>query len=248
MFIKKTLDIETNLFDELLTSTEFDDVIKGRQGAVLVDYKNEIAPIVRTTTSYNNSAQRFLPIHYDIISKIKEKFKDVKDLYLNNALIEVYESIYYKMGFHTDQSLDLKKDSYICLFSCYENETIPKDVRKLQIKNKTTKEVSEVSLDHNSVVLFSTSTNQEHVHKIVLDQNSKSTNRWLGITFRLSDTFIKFNEGVPYIYPSDKVLRMATTNDKKEFYKHKSSENSNSEYEYPKLEYTISESDIMPVK
>jgi len=63
--IKKfILDIETNLFDELSSSTTFEDVGKGRKGAIIVNIKNNLIPIIRTTTNYNNPVQNFLPIHY----------------------------------------------------------------------------------------------------------------------------------------------------------------------------------------
>ena len=67
MFTKFTIDTETNLFEELSKSITFEDITNGRQGATLVDYKDDLIPLVRTTTNYNNPAQKFLPIHYDII-------------------------------------------------------------------------------------------------------------------------------------------------------------------------------------
>ena len=50
-------------------------------------------------------------------------------------MIEIYDSKYCKMGFHTDQSLDLQENSYIGIFSCY-NDPTTKDLRKLKVKNK----------------------------------------------------------------------------------------------------------------
>ncbi len=247
MFRKFIIDIKTNSFEELSNSTDFEDIVNGRKGAILVDYKNDLVPIVRTTTIYNKPVQNFLPVHYDIINKVKEKFKDIENIEFNNVLIEIYDSKYRKMGFHTDQSLDLKEDSYICLFSCYENASNnPVDIRKLKIKNKITKECSEVLLENNSAVLFSTLTNHKHLHKIVLESNI-SRNKWLGITFRLSKTFVKFVNEISYIYPSNKILRIANNDEKKEFMKHKGNENSSSEYAYPEINYTISISDTIPI-
>lgn len=254
MFKKFVIDTETNLFDELLNSTKFEDMTKGRKGAVLVSVVPQInddivpinsvsIPIVRTTSIYNTPAQKFLPVHYNIMDKIRKKFK--KNILFNNALIEIYDSSYRTMKFHTDQSLDLEENSYICLFSCYENDSIGNiDMRKLQIQNKTTKEYSDVILNHNSIVLFSTRNNHKHLHKIILESD-KSKNKWLGITFRLSKTYINFINDVPYIYPSDKILRIANNNEKNEFYKHKANENLYSEYVYPLIDYTISRSDTM---
>lgn len=261
MFEKFIIDTNTNLFDELSKSVNFENVAKGRKGAVIVDCKNDLVPIVRTTTNYNNPAQKFLPVHYEIIDAISKKIN--QNIMFNNALIEIYDSSYRTMGFHTDQSLDLADDSYICLYSCYENATNSADVRKLPcplegrlnrklgfrvllIKNKITEEQFEILLENNSIVLFSTSANHKHLHKIILDSES-STNKWLGITFRLSKTFVKFVDDIPYIYPNNKILRIANSKERNEFFKHKSNENLHSEYVYPEIDYTISKSDTLLV-
>ena len=243
MFEKFIIETDTNLFNELSNSINFEDVAKGRKGAVLVNCQNDLVPIVRTTSIYNHPAQKFLPIHYDIIEKIREVKNGVE---FNNALIEIYDHIYRTMGFHTDQSLDLENNSYICIFSCYEDAPNNTDLRKLVIKNKTTGECSEILLDNNSIVLFTVETNHEYVHKIVLDSDL-SKNKWLGITFRLSKTFVKIIDGVPYIQPSNSILRIANHNERNEFYKHKSKENLYTEFTYPEIDYTISKSDILPV-
>jgi hypothetical protein len=250
MFRKYIIKIKLNTFEELSKCIEFENVSKGKMGAVLVDHNYGLVPIIRTTTNYNKPAQIFLHVHRMLIDKIKKKIKDIKDIKdiaFNNALMEIYDCKYRKMGFHTDQSLDLKEDSYICLFSCYENNlNNVDDIRKLKIKNKITKECSEVLLTHNSVVLFSTSTNHNHLHKIVLDSDT-SKNRWLGITFRLSKTFVKFVGDIPYIHPSNKILRIANNNEKKEFFKHKGNENSRNECTYPEINYTLSISDTLHI-
>lgn len=175
---------------------------------------------------------------------------NIKNIGFNNALIEIYDSNYCKMGFHTDQSLDLEENSCICLFSCYKN--VPNnigDVRKLEIKNKITNKYSKVLLEHNSAILFSTSNNHNHLHKIILNSNKLNTleNRWLGITFRLSKTYINFVNEIPYIHPTNKILKIANNEEKKNFMKYKGNENSNCEYTYPEINYTISISDTMKI-
>lgn len=241
-FVKFVID-QTNKFDELANATSFEDITNGRKGAVLVDCNNNLIPIVRTTTAYNEPAQKFLPIHYGLIENIK-KVSNL-NLEFNNALAEIYESSYRTMGYHSDQSLDLAPNSYICIFSCYDDPT-DLNIRKLKIQNKTTNEYSEFLLEHNSFVLFSLSVNANHLHKIVLE--NKNNTKWLGITFRLSKTFVKFINEIPYIYDNTKILRIANDEDKKEFYKHRAKENQNIEYIYPDLDYTISVSDMMFIK
>jgi len=156
MFTKFILDFPTNLFNQLSNSTQFENVNSGRKGANLVDFKNNLIPLVRTTTVYHIPNQKFLPIHYDIIDSIK-KSSNKDNLELNNALIEIYNSKYRNMGYHSDQSLDLSENSYICVFSCYSDPTT-KDLRKLNVKNKINGECFDIVLEHNSVVMFSTDT------------------------------------------------------------------------------------------
>ncbi len=165
-FHKIVLPLERNLFDELFHSTEFESTGKGRLGNHLVRWDGQHIPVVRTTTRYTIPATAFSEIHQSLIELINETLsvekKDISFQNFNNALIEVYDAVYSKMGFHSDQALDLEDHSFIALFSCYEKPDELKDfqLRKLVIKNKTTDEESEIILHHNSVVLFSLETNK----------------------------------------------------------------------------------------
>ncbi|XWV25420.1 hypothetical protein QJ856_gp0342 [Tupanvirus deep ocean] len=249
IFEKYSLDFPENLFIELAKSAKFENINKSRLGANLVDCANDLVPIVRTTTIYHEPNQKFLPVHYEIIDQIK-KISKIENLILNNALIEIYYSDYRNMGFHSDQALDLADNSYICIYSCYNNPAT-RDLRKLVVKNKTTNKYFQINLEHNSVVMFSTETNRNHLHKIVLDQpsNQFSTNtQWLGITFRQSKTFIKFINEIPYFYPTMIKLILADPSQRKEFYKLRSAENASIDYVYPLLDYTISEADLLPIE
>ncbi len=258
MFTKFTLDTNPNIFNELSESIEFENIVNGRKGATLVDYKNDLIPIIRTTTNYykndlipiirtttnyNKPTQKFLQLHYDIIENIKKTSK-IEHLELNNALIEIYDNQYRKMGYHSDQALDLADNSYICVFSCYDN---PTDIRKLKIKDKNTQKESEILMEHNSVIIFSTETNKNYMHKIVLDTN-KSQNLWLGVTFRLSKTFIQFINDKPYFYNTDRILRICNQDEKNEFRKLKGDENSKTDHKQIDIDYTISIGDILPIK
>lgn len=233
MFTKFNLKNPHNF--ERLSDVHFEDIVVGRKGAILVD---DLNPIVRTTTFYHNPAQKFLPVHYDLIEQIKQ----VSDVKFNNALIEIYDDNYRQMGYHSDNALDLAEDSYIGIFSCYDKD--PKYPRKLRIKEKSTNKISEIVLDHNSVVLFSVAINSKFLHKIILER--PSGDRWLGITFRLSKTYLKFVNGIPYL--NDKIFRLATDNERKQFYQLRSVENKSCDFKYPELEYTISDSDLLDNK
>lgn len=236
MFNKKILEFNFNTFNKFTENVNFEDICKGRKGAVLVDSRDKI-PLVRTTTKYNNSVQLFTNNHNELIEKLPGKF--------NNALIELYTPQYSKMGFHTDQALDLQDDSIICLFSAYK--TTEYNIRKLKIKNKINGKITDILLDHNSIVYFSININSEHLHQIILENKEYTNDEWLGITFRLSKTFIKFVNEIPYFIDTDKKLYLANNDEKKKFYKYKSSENKLIKYIYPKIYYTISKSDIYPI-
>lgn len=262
-FHKYILEDIENPFDELSKSIFFDTITYGRKGANLVDYKNNLMPLVRTTTKYNNANQKFLPVHYEIMDKIKNVTK-IDNLEFNNALIEIYNYSYRDMKFHSDQALDLEEDSYICLYSCYNysksnsssdslslkdncDNPSTKDLRILRTKNKIIDEGKDIVLDHNSIIIFSTNTNYTNLHKIILESCSNKSDEWLGITFRKSKTFIVFNNELPYFYPKNIPLTLANEDQNKEFYKYRSLENSIAGYIYPEILYTINTGDLKPI-
>lgn len=249
-FYKITLSERQNLFQKLIDSVDFEITGKGRLGTHLVSENNEKIPLVRTTTRFHNPANVFSEVHYPIIKEINtcilsEKI-DLPAQNFNNALCEVYDSSYSKMGFHSDQALDLEDHSSIALFSCYENPAILQEnqQRKLVIKNKMTGEESEMVLDHHSVVLFSVETNKKFQHKIILDVKNNMDNRWLGITFRTSKTFIKFEDQKPY-FPAGELLTLADEEKEKEFFQLRGRENRSLDFTYPELFYTISPADLL---
>ncbi len=243
---KKTISSEKNLFKELSNGIQFEDITDGRKGTVLVRPTNGLIPLVRTTTSYQQPAQQFKQAHYEVMNKIKEQ--SGVELDFNNALFEKYDSSYRKMGYHTDQSQDLNPDSYICLFSTYKNPTVDNDIRKLRVMEKDTKDSFIINLDNNSAIIFSVDTNHRHRHKIILDTNG-STNEWLGMTLRVSKTFIKFNGNIPYINGNpERVLYMANDDESIEIRKCKKSENNEVGFQYPDVNYTISPSDLLLVR
>ncbi len=253
-FLKIELPFEDNLFEILSNSVEFKKTGKGRLGNHLVDVTEKGIPIVRTTTEYDIAAGNFLKKHHTIISEINNQIQEsdlnLPELFFNNALIEVYESKYKKMKYHSDQSLDLDSESYIALFSCYENpEKLNENTfRKLKIKDKITEEESEIVLSHNSVVLFSTLTNKQFYHKIVLETMSNNEeNKWLGITFRKSKTFITIKNDTAY-FENGELLQLATEQEKRSFFMLRGEENRSLNFMYPTLKYTISKGDLIQPK
>lgn len=250
------LSLGEGMFADLEQSASFEDVAKGRKGNHLVDPSAAGIPLVRTTTQYHQPACRFTEIHRQIVRSIQTAAADTQGLQaqsvqFNNALIEIYDSSYTSMKYHSDQCLDIAEDSFIALYSCYEHPEAmrPADCRKLKVRSKATEEEFEFALDQNSVILFSTDTNARFQHKIVLEAAKGATpiperGRWLGITFRLSKTFIQFRDGKPY-FSNGTELRLANAEESKEFYRLRGAENAAVGFVYPEVGFTISGADLM---
>ena len=78
-------------------------------------------------------------------------------------------------------------------------------------------------------------------------KSPETDNRWLGVTFRQSNTFIQFNDGQPYL-PNGELLQLADEAQRKEFYGLRGQENRGLDFSYPTLNYTISIADTMMPK
>jgi hypothetical protein len=259
-FYNILLPIEKNLFEELSNSVEFEKITDGRVANHLVQIEKNLVPIVRTTSKYSIPAQCFSTIHNEIVSSINQtiithNLKNIPFQQFNNALIEIYDSKYSKMNFHSDQSLDLENNSFIGLFSCYERpeELTEDNIRILKIKDKITNEAFEIPLAHHSVILFSTETNLLFQHKIVLDTGTKlkipvKENKWLGMTFRTSKTYLEFKNNVPFL-SNGEPLKLANEAQEKAFFKYRGEENKSLNFNYPFISYTISMADtLLPKK
>lgn len=248
------LPTEQNLFNDFLHSAYFESTGKGRLGNHLVNIQDQNIPIVRTTTRFHTQAIAFSQIHHHLVAEINDTLStnqiEIPIQNFNNALIEVYDTSYSKMSFHSDQALDLDNNSFIALFTCYErpDELEESYMRKLVIKDKTTEEESEIILHHHSVVLFSVETNKKFQHKIILNipPNGKmiNDNKWLGITFRTSKTYIEFRDGIPY-FSTGELFTLANTDQESEFFKLRGKENRELDFVYPNLQYTISNADLL---
>lgn len=215
MFTKYILNYQYNLFDILSQNVNYEAMANNRKSANLIHYENNLIPIVRTTTFYKHAKQKFLPIHYQIIDDIKN-ITNIDNLEFNNALIEIYNSNYTTMNYHSDQSLDLYDNSHICIFSCYNTNTI--NLRKLRIKRKNnSNDYFDIILEHNSIIVFSINANSNYLHKIILESNAINNDQWLGNTFRRSKTFIFFNNEIPYFSSNNKQLILADDKQKKRF-------------------------------
>ncbi|MFE3559423.1 hypothetical protein ACFXKW_31890 [Streptomyces sp. NPDC059193] len=239
------LPIEENLFAELSESARWEDVGRGRRGATLA--KTDGAggvPLVRTTTRYGSPTQRFRVVHERLAQQVQERA--ALSVGFNNALIESYTNACTTMGSHSDQALDLADDSFIAVFSCYQHpEAIPP--RKLIFESKESGgERFEIPLTHNGIVTFSVDVNRRLRHKIVLEKPAQAAdNQWMGVTFRTSKTFVRYRDGHVYL-PQGARLTSADDEQRHEFYRLRRRENTETDFTYPLLTYTISESDLMP--
>ncbi|KPC60179.1 alpha-ketoglutarate-dependent dioxygenase AlkB [Streptomyces chattanoogensis] len=243
--ISCALPTAENLFAELSASARLEDVGKGRKGAALtkIDEAGGV-PLVRTTTRYSSPTQRFRATHERLAQQIQERA--ALPVGFNNALIESYTNAYKTMGSHSDQALDLADESFIAVFSCYQHPEVSPP-RKLIFESKESDvDRFEIPLAHNSVVAFSVDSNRRLRHKIVVvTPVPTADNQWLGVTFRTSKTFVRFRDGHPYL-PQGARLTSADDEQRREFYQLRRRENNETDFIYPLLTYTISESDLMP--
>ncbi|MGW4652393.1 hypothetical protein [Kitasatospora sp. NPDC004289] len=239
------LTLEENPFPELSLSARFEELGKGRRGTTLalVDETTGGVPLVRTTSRYAHPAQQFGPVHRHLAQLIQERA--ALPLGFNNALVECYTNAYAKMGAHSDQALDLADGSHIAVFSCYEHpEADPP--RRLLVESKESGDTLEVPLAHNGFVLFSVEANRRLKHRIVLDSPSRRTeNRWLGVTFRTSNTLVRFHDGQPHLPQGDR-LTLADEDQQRDFFRMRRQENTEPDFTYPPLTYTVSPSDLLP--
>lgn len=235
-----------NPFAELSASVRWEDVGKGRRGAVLTrtDEAGGV-PLVRTTTRYGSPAQRFRAVHERLARRIQERTALLAGF--NNALIESYTNAYTTMGGHSDQALDLADESFIAVFSCYRDpEAGPPRKLIFESKGSDGGEKFEIPLTHHGVVVFSVDTNRRLRHKIVLDASARAVdNPWLGVTFRTSKTVVRFRDGDAWL-PQGERLTLADDEQSREFYQLRRRENRETDFTYPPLTYTVSESDLMP--
>ncbi|MER7846844.1 hypothetical protein ABTZ03_23170 [Kitasatospora sp. NPDC096077] len=239
------LPVEGDPFAELSASVDWEDVGKGRRGAVLtrVDGTGAV-PLVRTTTRYGRPAQRFRAVHERLARRVQDGA--ALPAGFNNALIERYTNAYTTMGGHSDQALDLAEDSAVAVFSCYRHPQAGPP-RKLVFESKEAEGGRfEISLLHNGVVAFSVDVNRRLRHRIVLDAPAEAAdNEWLGVTFRRSRTLLRFRDGEPQL-PGGERLLMADEEQGREFYGLRRRENRETDFGYPPLTYTVSGSDLLP--
>ena len=81
---------------------------------------------------------------------------------------------------------------------------------------------------------------------IGIDRDVLKENRWLGITFRKSKTYIHFKDNAPF-FPNGERLNLANDDQSKEFYKLRGQENKSMDFTYQDLFYTLSIGDtLMP--
>ncbi|GAA1514045.1 hypothetical protein GCM10009827_030890 [Dactylosporangium maewongense] len=244
-FRSYTLTAGGNPFEELFASVRFEPVGKGRLGAVLVGTgETGDVPIVRTTTRYSLPAQRFPPV-YERLARQVQACAALPAAF-NNALVESYTNAYTTMGGHSDQALDLADGSSIAVFSCYERPEVHPP-RKLVVEPKEPGGATyEIPMPHNSVIVFSLDTNRRHRHRIMLDRPAQMPeNRWLGVTFRTSKTFVRHHDGHATL-SNGAHLTSADAAQQHEFFLLRRRENTETAFTYPPLTYTLSNSDLLP--
>jgi hypothetical protein len=232
-------------FAELSASARLEELGRGRRGAVLAAADDPRgAPVVRTTTAYALPAQGFGPAHVALARRIRALASLA--LPFNNALLEVYARAYATMGAHSDQALDLDDGGEIAIFSCYERPGAGPSRRLVVEPKEAGGGPFAIPLRHGSVVAFSADVNRTFRHRIVLDPAAPDPdNAWLGVTFRTSKTWVRFDDGRPR-FADGTPLTLAGDEERREFYRLRRRENQEVDFAYPRITYTLSPSDLVP--
>lgn len=80
----------------------------------------------------------------------------------------------------------------------------------------------------------------------MLDPRARAReNPWLGLTFRTSKTVVRYHDGRACFHDGTS-LTLADDEQKREFYRLRHRENNEVDFRYPRISYTVSESDLMP--
>jgi hypothetical protein len=244
MFSQHMIDLGPKTFEVLAQPEHLTQAARGRRGGLLVHVENEEVPLLRSSSAFDSPCL-FSECHYQLMQRIREV--EAAALF-NNAMIEMYDANYTTMGFHTDCGLDLAPGTFIALFSCYNDPDAVDNYRTLHIRNKTTNEETKLTLHHNSVVLWSVEANKQHVHSIILEAAAPSKKvAWLGLTLRCSKTFVRFDEDrVPRLIASNKVLHLASVQEKHALFRQKGAENRLVEFDYNDgIDFTVSPGDLV---
>lgn len=244
LFRSFNLDAEPGLFLELMQAADLEAVGKGRQGAVLtLPDEQRGFPLVRTTSRYASPAQCWSATHGRLAEEVSS-LASIENTF-NNVLFEHYTNAYAKMGFHSDQALDLQPDTHIAILSTYATRPEAGTERKLVVEPKGSGDSFELVMGHNSVIVFSVDVNRHFRHKIVLDKSSNPPeNEWLGLTFRTSNTLVTYSsEGV--VLSDGTELTLGSDEEAREFFQLRGRENREPGFDYPPCTFTISPSDLM---
>ena len=205
-------------FEEMLVP-KLEEIVSGRNAAILTYFY-----IVRSTTIYKNPPQKIQPAHMinnlRFVNNLSNSYKQ-DDLMYNNIMFEHYDKRYTTMHYHSDLSIDLLDQvGILALYPKGEQKR-----RKLMIKpkDKTSNEKFEIIMENKMMIEFNLDTNMKYVHKIVGEAECYI------LTFRKTFT---------------NKLRLATAQEKKEFFTFKTLENNTTNFKWPKLPYTICLSEV----
>lgn len=239
-----TVGLGTRAFEALSRGLELEAVGRGRGVLHLTEPEARGVPLVRTTSRLERPAHVFTEAHRELVAALAGVSPE--GARFNAALLEIYDRGYAKMGYHSDQALDLEPGTWIALYSCYERPQEQTFRRFLRVKEKGGEEEVAIPLEHDSAVVFSLEANARHVHKIVLPSLDRGPdNRWLGVTMRCARTFLR-REGEAWRLPDGEILRLAASEEERRwFYRLRGQENRDPDFVYPPVPLTLSPGDLL---
>jgi hypothetical protein len=155
--------------------------------AIQADIQNGIKPIYRHPSNNQPETVNFTPF----VKLIKNEIEEVIGEKYNHCLIQLYRNGNDYISEHSDKTLDVTKGSTIVNYSVGA-------LRRMIIKNKSTKEKMIYDLPHNSLFCLSWEDNKHFVHSIKQDKREDKfkseeelayNKERISLTFRNISTF-----------------------------------------------------------
>ena len=146
-------------FQKLMTEIEWksdEAIIFGK----LIETKRKVAWYGNEPFSYTYSGRTKTAMTWNkTLLKIKEKIESVSGESFNSCLLNLYHDGTEGMAYHSDGEKDLKKNGAIASVSFGAE-------RKFAFKNKETKEVIPVLLNHGSLLIMKDETQTNWLHRL----------------------------------------------------------------------------------
>lgn len=113
----------------------------------------------------------------DKVLNLKQRLEREFNVKFNSCLVGLFESPRDKIRFHDDSSPNMGKNPFVGSVSFDRT-------RKFLLKNKRTKKVIEIELEHGSLLIMRNGSNVRYLHSVPPDQGCCPSDPRMDLTFR----------------------------------------------------------------